>query len=91
MTKTNPINLIKEYMNMKTIFANIDAKLAEMNIKPGKWSAWLDRVSAYWKDYWNNTPGFVAKACKLVHDTWDYVSYNACSFIGGLFCAYILF
>ena len=56
MTKTNPINLIKEYMNMKTIFANI-----------------------------------VAKACKLAHDTWDYVSYNACSFIGGLFCAYILF
>lgn len=69
----------------------IDQKLAEMNIKPAKWSAWVERVTVYWKDFWHNTPGFVAKTCKLVHDTWDYVSYNACSFMGSLFCALVLF
>lgn len=34
---------------MKKLFERIDAKLSEMNIKPGKWSAWLDRVINYWK------------------------------------------
>ena len=77
---------------MKTIFANIDAKLSEMNIKPGKWSAWLDRVINYWKkEWWQETEGFVAKSCKLIHDTWDYISYNACSWIGGFLCACVLF
>lgn len=76
---------------MKELFKKIDAKLAAMNIKPGKWSAWLGRVTVYWKDWWSNTPGFVAKTCKLLWDTWDYVSYNACAVMGMLLCAVLLF
>lgn len=76
---------------MYEFLVRLEAKLNSWNITSSKWSNWNERVYSYWTDWYNHSSPWYGKAVKLIHDTWDYVSYNACAFMGMLLCALVLF
>lgn len=74
------------------LWDRVAKQLAKANIKTSRWERWVSDVVNYWvNEWWHNTNGVVAKTVKLAHDTWDYISYNAMSWTGGLICVCILF
>ena len=76
----------------KGFWARLADKLSKANIRTSRWSRWVSNVVNYWKkEWWQETEGFVAKTVKLAHDVWDYLTYNAMSWTGGLICVFILF
>lgn len=76
---------------MLNFLQNIETTLKKWNITSSKWSDFNVRVVEYWTDWYNHNSPWYGKAVKLLFDTWDYVSYNACAFMGMLLCALILF
>lgn len=76
---------------MKNFLMNIESKLQEWKVDNHRWAGFNERVYAYWSNFYHQDTPWYGKAVKLVLDTWDYVSYNACAFMGMLFCALVLF
>ena len=76
---------------MLNFLNKIETTMNKWNITTSRWSGFNQRVAEYWVDWYQHSSPWYAKAVKLIHDAWDYVSYNACAFMGMLLCALILF
>lgn len=76
---------------MNSFLMSVENTLQKWNITAPKWRNFNERVYAYWTDWYQHNSPWYAKGIKLVLDAWDYVSYNACAFMGMLVCALILF
>lgn len=73
-----------------TVLSSIDKFMVEeLNIKGGRWDSLFDRTHNYVVDFFTNTKIW-AMPIKLAHDTWDLISYNGFTFIGGFLCACVI-